>query len=197
MSRRAKLLLTALFLVLLGIPMVYLFLSWEPENPLRFRLLEEKVVIDPDGKNCHAIVRMEVRNTSLAAVQFIWGTFTGESSAGEVIFQAAITDYIPSRGTIQMEISSVDFLTTADLRLVHPGEFHIKEGSMQYEWSSRSQAWAGTACDWLRMRLPASLVRFVPGLATLEDVIDVEITSPPSNTAFETPNQNFPIVNHK
>ena len=37
MSRRAKLLIAALFLVLLGIPVVYAILTWSIDSPLRFR----------------------------------------------------------------------------------------------------------------------------------------------------------------
>ncbi|RBP36972.1 hypothetical protein DES53_115113 [Roseimicrobium gellanilyticum] len=38
MSRRTKFILSGLFLLLLGVPVVYLFLTWSPENSFRIRV---------------------------------------------------------------------------------------------------------------------------------------------------------------
>jgi hypothetical protein len=63
-SRRAKLLITALFLVLLGIPLVYVISHWHPEDPLRFRLVGSRVEQpDPFGPKFR-VLTIEVENTS-------------------------------------------------------------------------------------------------------------------------------------
>jgi hypothetical protein len=68
MSRRTKLLIAALFLVLLSIPVGYILLTWSPANPLRFRL------IGPEPSAGQVVnettwYEIEVRNTSCVDIQ--------------------------------------------------------------------------------------------------------------------------------
>ena len=66
MSRRTKLIILALFLVLLAIPTAYLALTWSPDNPLRFRLVSQKISVDDPFK--HLSMQVEVQNTESVAI---------------------------------------------------------------------------------------------------------------------------------
>jgi hypothetical protein len=61
MSRRTKLIITALFLVLLAIPVWHVASNWNPPNPLRFRLVSR----EKDGNHSERVV-IEAINTSTA-----------------------------------------------------------------------------------------------------------------------------------
>ncbi|RBP36943.1 hypothetical protein DES53_11584 [Roseimicrobium gellanilyticum] len=65
MSRRTKLLILGVFLVLLSIPVIHLARTWEVEYPLRFRLVEERA--RPPGDLEREFI-VEVRNRSATRV---------------------------------------------------------------------------------------------------------------------------------
>ncbi|RBP36931.1 hypothetical protein DES53_11572 [Roseimicrobium gellanilyticum] len=70
MSRRTKLIILALFLVLLAIPMAYVTLTWRPVDPLRFRMLN----IETPSKFhplevAHRVLYLEVENTASTTVR--------------------------------------------------------------------------------------------------------------------------------
>jgi hypothetical protein len=67
MSRRTKFLITALFLVLLAIPVAYVAYTWEPANPLRVRVLRIDTPSVHSGEPSHRMVHLEMRNSSSAA----------------------------------------------------------------------------------------------------------------------------------
>ncbi|QIF01957.1 hypothetical protein [Roseimicrobium sp. ORNL1] len=62
MSRRTKLILLGIFLVLLAIPVWHVASNWNSPNPLRFRLVSR----EKDGKYSERVV-IEARNTSTSA----------------------------------------------------------------------------------------------------------------------------------
>ncbi|QIF01953.1 hypothetical protein [Roseimicrobium sp. ORNL1] len=72
MSRRTKLLITLLFLVLLAIPAVYVALTWSPVNPLRIRIApaagRAPLPIEPLG---YYVLPIEVENTSSTTVHLM------------------------------------------------------------------------------------------------------------------------------
>jgi hypothetical protein len=207
MSRRAKLLITALFLMLLAIPAAYITLTWRPANPLRFRQLDEKVENyasffapgDPAGQVSHGNMLMEVRNTSLVTVRFMGAWFTAESSEGKGTFFAddewseprvSLDEYyIPPGGSIQIELSG-SALTAEDLKLLQAGMLPSRKGTMVYQWGSHVHVFASSACYWLRKQLPESLRELMPEMDPFQDVIDVDITPPPSADQSQA-------INHK
>ncbi|QIF01987.1 hypothetical protein [Roseimicrobium sp. ORNL1] len=195
MSRRTKLLITTLFLVLLAMPMAYVVLAWHPQNPLRFRQLDEKATYyafpSPGGlveKEYHSRMMMEVRNTSAATVLFISGHFIGDSSEGKEAFRAQWfappghieAHPIPPGGAIQVEFHSATVLATADLNLLQAGKLRLRDGVMRYQWGSHVQASTSGACIWLRERLPESLADHLPHMLPFEDTIDMDLP-PPTN----------------
>jgi len=73
MTRRSKLLITALFLVLLGIPIGYVFYGWNIPDPLRFQMVAHKTEPEvPVPVTMHHL-QIEVRNTSSVAVYLASG----------------------------------------------------------------------------------------------------------------------------
>ncbi|RBP36956.1 hypothetical protein DES53_11597 [Roseimicrobium gellanilyticum] len=83
MSRRTKVLITALFLALLSVPIVYAIVAWSPERPLRFR------VIPDDGRyreyrydNSMRVYDVEVVNTSAAAIHLDGGSIHVKNAVG-------------------------------------------------------------------------------------------------------------------
>ncbi|RBP36946.1 hypothetical protein DES53_11587 [Roseimicrobium gellanilyticum] len=75
MSRRIKFLILALFLVLLAIPLVHLFLTWSPANPLRFQVLSQRNLPEQPGSLVHRELHIEVRNTSSTAIRLAYAVF--------------------------------------------------------------------------------------------------------------------------
>jgi hypothetical protein len=72
MSRRTKLIIVALFLVLLGIPVWHVGRNWNPPSPLRFRLVSQQSMQDESGFQWEEL-EIEVLNTSTAPrrIEFI------------------------------------------------------------------------------------------------------------------------------
>lgn len=68
MSRRTKLIITALFLVLLGIPSIYIPITWRPETPLRIHLVDIHEQNEIKEGQPHRSVEIEVENTSMVPI---------------------------------------------------------------------------------------------------------------------------------
>ena len=66
MSHRAKqILLTAVLLPLLGFPLLYVALTWEPADPLKFHAVVSPVNTSPPGSR---LIEIHAENTSLVPV---------------------------------------------------------------------------------------------------------------------------------
>ncbi|QIF01955.1 hypothetical protein [Roseimicrobium sp. ORNL1] len=76
MSRRTKLIILAVFLVLLAIPAAYVALTWSPKDPLRVRLISMDMPGEQDPFK-QMTMRMELENTSTVPI-FV----------GDVVFRA-------------------------------------------------------------------------------------------------------------
>jgi hypothetical protein len=81
MSRRAKLLITALLLVLLAIPIGHGFYLWRLPDPLRFRVVAHHKQIESSPDDILHRLVIEVRNTRAVPVYIISGAFY-EDAAG-------------------------------------------------------------------------------------------------------------------
>lgn len=101
MSLRAKLWILGLFLLLLTGPAIYVVLSWSPENPLRFRVIERyKLGSHDDDKN--AVVLMEIENVSDFPVLFfgahVWQTDVRKGTLGTLSPHYQFDPLIQKRG---------------------------------------------------------------------------------------------------
>jgi hypothetical protein len=81
MSRRTKLTITTLFLVLLGIPVVYLAFTWSPVEPLRFRLLSLHPL---PADTSRELLEIEVTNTSAVPIHLFMAVLQRDSATGGV-----------------------------------------------------------------------------------------------------------------
>ncbi|QIF01966.1 hypothetical protein [Roseimicrobium sp. ORNL1] len=187
MSRRTKLIITALFLVLLAIPVVYAVLTWRPQNPLRFRQLGESVLRDETGKVYYSRKLLEVRNISVAPVLCLSGTYSWESPEGEGTFFASWSlggstieeRFIPPGGAIQIELDPPNLMPAEYSKHRQAGEQRSGEGRVHYRWGSRVQASTSSACLWISEKLPESMWNLVPHLDPFEDEIDMDLSPPP------------------
>jgi hypothetical protein len=75
MSRRTKLLITALFLVLLAIPAAYVAVTWRTPNPLRFHIVAYHEPSSPEAWPEYGKLDLMVENTSNLPVHFFIPAF--------------------------------------------------------------------------------------------------------------------------
>jgi hypothetical protein len=157
MSRRTKVILLAIFVVLLGLPTIYVALTWHPPNPLRFRLL----AVYPDGtlSGGEKLLRIRIENTSIAPVQFDCAaidprsdSLTGGSGSldPQVQFDGKKLHMlspptIPSAGAIELN-------AILDGDLVDEAE----QGSLsiQYHWRSQLLLRENDVRDWFHEHVP-------------------------------------------
>ncbi|RBP36969.1 hypothetical protein DES53_115110 [Roseimicrobium gellanilyticum] len=151
MSRRAKLIILAIFLVLLAIPAAYVALTWSPGNPLRFRL--EPDTSQKDG----GTFIIAIENTSATTVEFLylWSSFTGDlspDSSGFRQMSSPMFASIPPRSTHRTSLR----VTRAEL------DAYAGRHWVEYMWRSWVNAQAVQAVSWLREHSPASLHSYLP-----------------------------------
>jgi hypothetical protein len=192
MSRRTKLLITALFLVLLAIPVWHLVHTWHPANPLRFRQVGERLEKHPFGNGHDHWIQMEVRNTSDATVKFLVGTFreseTPESSVDVIVASAAgrVLDdavSIPPGGAVEVNFQGRSTLSTRTTMNLHAGKWQPRQGSVNYGWVSGPQAQYLRAANWMHQKVPVSWTPHMPAPSLFVDTIEVE-HSPRSKPAL-------------
>jgi hypothetical protein len=179
MSRRTKLLITALFLVLLAIPVWHLVDTWHPPSPLRFRHVGERL----DEKE--HVLAMEVQNTSHATVMFLVGSFyeNDDSRIEEPAFTSAWgrkldeAVFIPPGGSVEIlfhglsDLSDLSPRTKMDLQA---GTWLPRQGHFIYGWSSRPHAQHMRAMEWIHNRIPASWVESMPVPSIFFDTVDLD-----------------------
>jgi hypothetical protein len=170
MSRRTKLLITALFLVLLAIPAVYVIATWSVEHPLRFRCisaLPEEMVQRSSSLPPQPMVPFifEVRNTKSYPVHFHGVSVRAYNPKSPMPGKYDPMDYrmrdvrdksiwaapmvylgvIPAHGTTCFEI-----LVSPD----RAAKFESGEIKLAYHWASRPRKLAWDVHNWVVRRLP-------------------------------------------
>ncbi|RBP36935.1 hypothetical protein DES53_11576 [Roseimicrobium gellanilyticum] len=180
MSRRAKLITLGIFF-LLGIgTATLLWITWSPENPLRFRVLSEHLEHSPSYKEPLRVLEVEMENTSVATIMVRYGYLdyardegdTGKPAGlgmlGSLIEQKAVyalPAIIPSRRTIRHRLVFEEDV---------PKDTPYREVVVDYAWSSRTREMVWRGSQWLYGVLPESLgsrLLFLPNnfsTATLE-----------------------------
>jgi hypothetical protein len=157
MSRRTKLLITALFLVLLGIPTVYVALTWHAAEPFRFRYLGRGEVVmhpeDPfgDGPNVPMVpIFIEVQNTRSHPVYLGTGELALERGRGYMprIGLGWVEAPIPGHGTLRHEI----LVTPEAAQRVESEALEVT-----YEWATRTKVKAYECIWWLRTQVEVRL----------------------------------------
>ncbi|MEZ0276097.1 MAG: hypothetical protein ACAH88_14410 [Roseimicrobium sp.] len=156
MSRRTKLILAALFLILLAIPAVYVILTWSTPNPLRFRVVgyEEPSRVGQfrDSGKLHMIVE----NTSGVPVHFEWATLKkGHNATGTSDPFGGDWSVYGLDGRNDMIIppySSLPCFSTVPQDEYPASAFENIE--LFYTWMSGTRAKASEARNWLYLHAP-------------------------------------------
>ena len=177
MSRRTKLLITTIFLVLLAIPVVYIVLTWSPPNPLRFS------VVDFHGPPQADVLRMGTPAVSVnLAVE-------NTSSSPVHLYTAVISKPGSRPDSRDLKDASI-WLWNGKAPVIRPGgtlycSMAVREGryedvtrgnlEIHYDWISDIRSKMGDACRWLGERAPWKLQSFIFRHAACDnDVIPLE-----------------------
>ncbi|QIF01989.1 hypothetical protein [Roseimicrobium sp. ORNL1] len=154
MSRRPSITILSVFLVLLGIPMVYLFLSWDPGNPIRFRVVAVTPATPAPGLPEYPfLVEFTVTNTTLVPL-------TLRSARLEPRFRTLRPGYlveppcsvkIPAGGTVHLKVPATEILRGT---LEDPAPLMVR-----YDCTSKVRDLATDAHGWSKSRFP--IIRFV------------------------------------
>ncbi|MEZ0277254.1 MAG: hypothetical protein ACAH88_20245 [Roseimicrobium sp.] len=169
MSRRTKLIILAIFLVLLAIPAAYVICTWHPENPLRFHPVEQ-VEIEPLGVAKDRVFAVSVENTSHAPVRLVLAFPS---------WRSRIHEGREDLGVIRPSYQEHDFRSDKEYLLIPPRtsrrctvrvqledvtSFPSTETGMQtsYYWYSDTRGHLVDACDWLREHAPRALHSVIP-----------------------------------
>ncbi|QIF01948.1 hypothetical protein [Roseimicrobium sp. ORNL1] len=81
MSRRIKLIILAIFLVLLAIPTVHFYLHWRPRNPLHFQLVNVEPPVAGDPRYART-ARIVVHNTCGTPIHLEFSEVTNSDARG-------------------------------------------------------------------------------------------------------------------
>jgi hypothetical protein len=181
MSRRTKLITTALFLVLLAIPAAYVAFTWSPENPLRIRITSAggnaPLTIQPLG---YYVLPVEVKNTSSTPVNLVslspslvlpFGTPLGDSAV-ELPF---LLSELRRSGIVIPPHSTVP----ASLRILGKDLAQAERTGClwaRYVWISGTKAEAIKFTEWISFIPPVSWYDPVPHPRPDYDDTPVEIS---------------------
>jgi hypothetical protein len=160
MSRRTKIILTALFLVLLGIPAAYIVLTWRLENPLRFRVVGECLEHMPPYEGQLRVLTVEIENTSAATVG-IRGCYLGDAAdTPKPILLGMMDGLIETEGP-RLPPASIGAHGTVLREFVFeegvPLDKPLHEVIVWYTWNTRMAVQADALVMWLWDVLPRSI----------------------------------------
>lgn len=163
MSRRTKLIITALFLVLVSIPVVYVVLTWSPAEPLRFRVVGDRTVETPRDGRTRRVLEIEIENTSMVPVQTMSGSLIlrdqdGEHDVGPAGLLNIVIPHsrnlapviIPSHSSIRREA----WLDAYEHRDPFILKASLQGATIQYWWHSATKAQGRLIFLWLKEHGP-------------------------------------------
>jgi hypothetical protein len=158
MSRRTKLLILAIFLVLMAIPAVHFYFHWRPENPLRFQLVKagSSSPLNPHDQRVPVIVR----NSSATPIHLQFAFITTNKSEQVGVIEPRVwfgsntnNEVVPPYGTLEMYGPAMNWSADA----LSLGDLHVV-----YSWDSNLRYWAKSlygdlryrSSQWLSLELP-------------------------------------------
>lgn len=200
MSRRAKLLITALFLVLPAILAAHLVLTWSPAEPLTFRIVRNTGERYLAGYGNHVrVYEVEVKNTSPATIHFTMGDVTWDKPALERSIDKTVqlpyagsappvfyTGYF-ELGASQRFVDPLPPCCTIAARSTHTVRLMMFENKkpdlagrphfLVCSWMSQTKLRFLNLQTWLRPKLPLSLQsRLIPS-AMDETILRIDATA--------------------
>jgi hypothetical protein len=204
-SRRAKLLITALFLVLLAVPVVYACLFWSIEHPLRFRcvtVLPEEMVQRHSSHPPEPRIPFifEVRNTKPYPVYFPGMSVRAHDPDSRLPGRDKPVGYLPrsvrdksswAAPSLYGQYLPAHGVTRFEALIRSEDAVELETGNIQIAsyWASAPRKWVIDAQDWVHPRLPDKirlsplpLVVFERGPATLEG-LPIKLPHPSASAA--------------
>jgi hypothetical protein len=186
MSRRTKFIILGIFLVLLAIPAVYAVLTWQPENPLHFRIVKDQGPQEaflPRSGLAQAFV-VEVRNASSVPVELFGMLLYQQTSAakssramiGEIGHESLLPPGFTSSGSYDLE--PIPPGGTAYYMAQVAEGMDIRHGKVEvfYTWVSLTK---GNCMRWTNQMvnlLPMKLQMHMPCIELTEDETIVEVS---------------------
>jgi hypothetical protein len=180
MSRRTKLIITALFLVLLGIPTIYVVLTWHAVNPLRFRLVSPP---PKPGDDRPRTMEFEVENTSAASIHVLIALWDESPEPGKLgALRGSLLSRlnpgpdglvrltVPARSTLRF-VSEIEYMSDTE-------GLHVESAQIQYGWFSHPKYLTSRALDWISSFLPESPQRHYYMYNPDEDIAPLELATP-------------------
>ncbi|MEZ0276077.1 MAG: hypothetical protein ACAH88_14310 [Roseimicrobium sp.] len=180
MSRRTKYIIAALFLVLLTVPVVYLFLTWSPERPLRFRLLTPQPKL---GEIWTQRCTFEIENTSAVSIYLLKAGWEEVSDPGmqDTYYGSLLNVSHPGLtgpgfyGSQALELAPHSTVRVeSDMGFDPFGGPEVERAMIHHSWVSHPKYVACAMLDDLFTQLPKSLQRFHPTPKLNEDIIPLE-----------------------
>jgi hypothetical protein len=174
MSRRAKLWILGIFLLLLTGPVIYLALSWSPENPLRFRVVESQTTGASPASTDEAML-IEVENTTSFPLLLFFGEIVQEDARTKRLGLIRPRDQtepgIRVSGTDGIEL---DGLQRVRLLATMEPDWRTRAtqhgAKVKYIWVSETASWF--AIQWGKM--PSWVRSFLPEFLAANDEVPLE-----------------------
>ncbi|QIF04573.1 hypothetical protein [Roseimicrobium sp. ORNL1] len=165
MSRRTKLWIVAVFVLLMSGPVTYLALCWSHENPLRFRVRDPLAAAAADP-TYPQLVEIEVENTSRYPLVFLMADVGREDMRISTLGNIHLRDQPPSvlnRAATGVELKGGQRVCLiADLSTHWYREAAEHGAKVKYHWCSAAEFWLGTRWGGWVMNYPDSIRQFVP-----------------------------------
>ncbi|MEZ0276078.1 MAG: hypothetical protein ACAH88_14315 [Roseimicrobium sp.] len=171
MSRRTKLIIFAVFLVLLAVPAAHVARIWSVHEPLRFRLVSQSgpvMVTTPSGDEEELRYEIEATNVTDVPIEIYFvelmsrvlpelpeALFVLQGAAGTA--QCLAPAYY---GEVIQAHSTVKF--TCHIRGPHPAIVPSVRPEIMYMFETRPRAGISDASAWLQRHLPESWGSMLP-----------------------------------
>jgi hypothetical protein len=189
MSRRTKLLITALFIVLLGIPLAYVALTWSPENPLRFSIVTQALPPAGDERPRERVLVVEVRNTSSVPVYLSDAKLVAfDASRGRrhvlvelekfLLGPESMSNYDPFAPRLAPIPPRSVRQTTVHMPTATADQFPHTNPTVEYVYLSKTKHRAFDLAEWLQVRVPLRFSGHVPTPRTDAASIPLEYPLP-------------------
>jgi hypothetical protein len=165
MSRRTKLLITALFLVLMSIPVIHLTRTWQPENPLRFHVVGERIGEVPPYREKIRVLTLEIENTSAASVVLGYGYVEPAEAQERPRILGMLGALVEARGAYDLPMTigpHKGILCELMFEEGVPHDTPLENVVLDYSWRSTTLKRAQEISAWLHGKLPQNIAQHLP-----------------------------------
>lgn len=170
MSRRTKLWIAAVFVLLMSGPIIYLSLAWSPENPLRFR------VVDPQAASQDAV--FEVENTT-SFPMVLRGAELGRQdlrtmNLGDVRTRTQDPSLLNADGTSIELKGGQRIRVVANMSEAWHRDATEHGAKVEYYWCSAAEYWVTMRLEKVSIFVPERIWGFIPQPKLSRDTIPLE-----------------------